>query len=191
MNENFEYKKRFYDMDKEESWLNEMSEKGLLLKSVKWGVFKDTYTFDRCGKKYIFRLDYTKEDTIFEKSTSPYVMFVTSTYNAEYVCCLGGKVYFRKSEESGEFPPVYTDLESKLSAEKTKFGAFTSTAILFIMDISMLRPAVMSAINYRYTSDIIFSIIAGVLCLSLFIYCFIRACRHYKKIRDIKKIMKE
>ena len=193
MNENFEYKKRFYDMDREESWLNEMSEKGLLLKSVKWGVFKDTYTFDHCEKKYTFRLDYTKDGVVFEEITSPYVTFVTSTYKADYVCYMNGKVYFRKSAESGEFPPIYTDLESRLSSETKRFGYFITLTMVFIFEIVHLSfgTNILSGISNGSLGAIIYYGIMFVLCLSIIIPCFINACRHYKKMQDIKKIMKE
>lgn len=193
MNDKLEYKKRFYDLEKEESWLNEMSEKGLLLKSVKYGFFKDTYIFDQCEKKYIFRLDYTKDGVVFEEFTSPYVMFVTSTYKADYVCYLNGKVYFRKSAESGEFPPIYTDPESRLSAETKRFGYCTSLALLCFSSAVYIFVGtnVPSAVKEGDLAAITYSLIMSGMWLSAFIPCFIRSCKHYKKMQDIKKIMKE
>ncbi|MDE6709206.1 MAG: DUF2812 domain-containing protein, partial [Oscillospiraceae bacterium] len=108
-----EYKKRFHDLEKEESWLNEMSEKGLALKEIKWGLFKDIYCFEQCDKKYVYREDYNMENAM-EAITSPYIKFVTETYNCEFVFISAGKIYFRKAKESGDFPPVYTDLESRI-----------------------------------------------------------------------------
>lgn len=88
-----EYKKRFHDLEKEESWLNEMSEKGLALKEIKMGVFKDIYRFEQCDKKYVYREDYNIEGAM-EAITSPYIKFVTETYNCEFVCIANGKIYF-------------------------------------------------------------------------------------------------
>ncbi|MDE6131898.1 MAG: DUF2812 domain-containing protein, partial [Oscillospiraceae bacterium] len=107
MNRNLEYKKRFYDMENEESWLNEMSEKGLALKEIKWRVFKDIYRFEPCDKRYVYREDYNMEGAL-EELTSPYIKFVTETYGCEFVCLANGKVYFRKAAENRDFPPVYT-----------------------------------------------------------------------------------
>ncbi|MCH5194814.1 MAG: DUF2812 domain-containing protein [Oscillospiraceae bacterium] len=192
MSEKLEYKKRFYDLEKEESWLNEMSEKGLLLKSVTWGFFRDTYTFDHCEKKYTFRLDYTKDGIVYEEITSPYVMFVTSTYKADYVCYMNGRVYFRKSAESGEFPPIYTDPESRIAAEKKRFGACTGLTAVFLFDTVLWGTELPSYMNaeHRVAAAIYLSIILFI-CLTGFSLCLTRACRHYKKMQDIKKIMKE
>ena len=192
MSEKLEYKKRFYDLEKEESWLNEMSEKGLLLKSVKWGFFGDTYTFDHCEKKYIFRLDYTRDGIVYEEITSPYVMFVTSTYKADYVCYMNGRVYFRKSAESGEFPPIYSDPESRIAVEKKHFGACVGLTAVCLFDTFLMGTELPSYMNaeHRIAATIYLSIIL-FLYLTGFSLCLAKAVRHYKKIQDIKKIMKE
>ena len=192
MNEKFEYKKRFTDLEKEELWLNEMSEKGLLLRSVKRGVFRDTYTFDHCEKKYVYRLDYSKDGIVFEEITSPYVMFVTSTYKAEYVCYLNGKVYFRKAEENGEFTPIYTDPESRIAAEKKRFGACTGLSAVFLFDTILWGTELPDCLNAenRIAAIIQISIIL-LICLTGFSLCLARAGKHYKKMQDIKKVMKE
>lgn len=192
MNEKLEYKKRFTDLEKEELWLNEMSEKGLLLKSVKGGVFRDTYTFDHCDKKYVYRLDYSKDGIVYEEITSPYVMFVTSTYKAEYVCYLNGRVYFRKSAESGEFPPIYTDMESRIAVEKRRFGACAGLTAVFLFDTVLWGTGLPSYLNEenRIAAAVYLSIIL-LICLTGFSLCLAKAGKHYKKISEIKKKMKE
>ena len=100
-----EYKKRFHDLEKEENWLNEMSEKGLALKEIKMGVFKDTYRFEQCDKKYVYREDYNMEGAM-EAITSPYIKFVTETYNCEFVCLEKGKEYFRNAKQKQDLTPV-------------------------------------------------------------------------------------
>ncbi|MCM1382757.1 MAG: DUF2812 domain-containing protein, partial [Muribaculaceae bacterium] len=124
MSENFEYKKNFADLDSEERWLNEMSEKGLAMKSVSGAFIGSRYSFEKSEKAYTYRVDYSPDGRVMEEITSPYVMFVKDTYGAEYVCCSGGKVYFRKAIGEGDFPPVYTTDESRLNIEKRKFWQF-------------------------------------------------------------------
>ena len=184
-----EYKKRFHDLEKEENWLNEMSEKGLALKEIKMGFFKDIYRFEQCDKKYVYREDYNMEGAM-EAITSPYIKFVTETYNCEFVCISNGKIYFRKAKDSGDFPPVYTDLDSRIGAEKKLFGKMVSYAcgVFIVINISCLN------FYNAFNSDTIFgrmgfiySIIAfpcGIICMVWFIYA---ALKHSSKIKELNK----
>ncbi|MCM1480609.1 MAG: DUF2812 domain-containing protein, partial [Muribaculaceae bacterium] len=90
MSEKYEYKKRFYDLEKEERWLNEICGDGLVLKKIEWGLFADKYIFEPCDKRYVCRIDYNPEMDVLEEITSPYTMFVTGTYGAEFICCANG-----------------------------------------------------------------------------------------------------
>lgn len=192
MSENNVFKKRFYDLEKEEQWLNEMSEKGLAMKEIKCGIFKDTYYFEPCDKKYIFRIDYNSELPVLEEITSPYVMFVTSTYEAEFLVCRREKVYFRKAEEKGDFPPIYTTAESRLSVEKRKFRQFIILALLFVFDIVMYCTPLGAALNLAVNSPSVWlKLIAFTVATVFLVYCIVMAYRHYKKIAEIKKNMKD
>ena len=188
-----EYKKRFHDLEKEESWLNEMSEKGLALKEVKMGVFKDIYRFEQCDKKYVYREDYNMEDAM-EAITSPYIKFVTETYNCEFVCIAKGKIYFRKAKDSGDFPPVYTDLDSRIEAEKKLFGKMVGYAcgVFTILCISGLN------FYNTFNSDTVFgrtgficstiAIVCGIICMAWFIYA---ALQRHRKIKELNKTRDE
>ena len=188
-----EYKKRFHDLEKEESWLNEMSEKGLALKEIKWGIFKDTYRFEQCDKKYVYREDYNIEGAL-EAVTSPYIKFVTETYNCEFVCIANGKIYFRKAAESGDFPPVYTDLDSRIGAEKKLFGKMVGYACgaFIIININVLN------FYNTFNSETIFgragficsiiAIVCGIICMAIFIYA---ALQHNSKIKELNKARDE
>lgn len=188
-----EYKKRFYDLEKEEDWLNEMSEKGLALKEIKWGVFKDIYRFEQCGKKYVYREDYNIEGAM-EAITSPYIKFVTETYNCEFVCVGGGKIYFRKAAESGDFPPVYTDLNSRIEAEKKLFGRTVGYACGAFIIINI------NGLNFynTFNSDTIFgrigficsviAVVCGVICMAWFISA---ALQRRSKIKELKNLQNE
>lgn len=189
MSEKYEYKKRFYDLEKEEQWLNEMSEKGLALKEIKLGFFKDKYRFEQCDKKYVYREDYNMDDAM-EAITSPYIKFVTETYNCEFVCIANGKIYFRKAKESGDFPPVYTDLDSRIEAEKKLFGKMAGYAcgaftILCICGFNFYNTFNSDTIFGRM--GFIYSIIAfpcGIICMAWFISA---ALQHRGKIKELEK----
>ena len=188
-----EYKKRFHDLEKEESWLNEMSEKGLALKEIKMGFFKDTYRFEQCDKKYVYREDYNTEGAM-EAITSPYIKFVTETYNCEFVCIANGKIYFRKAKDSGDFPPVYTDLDSRIGAEKKLLGKMAGYACGAFIIINI------SGLNFynTFNSDTIFgrmgfifstiAIVCGIICMAMFISA---ALQHRSKIKELNKTRDE
>lgn len=191
MNENYVYKMCFRDLESEENRLNEMAEKGLAMKSVEGGFLKDTYRFEPCDRKYIYRVDYNPEGPVMEEITSHYVMFVKETYGAEYVCCARGKVYFRKAEEKGDFPPVYTSAESRLSIEKKKFYQSVTFTFIFIIDILMCCTPRGAALYLAMSSPSFWlKAAAFVIASACIVSCIREACRHYKKIAEIKEIMK-
>lgn len=188
MNENLEYKKRFRDLEKEEEWLNEMSEKGLALKKIKWGFFADKYIFEHCDKKYTYREDYNIDDAL-EELTSPYIKFVTETYGCEFVCLANGKVYFRKSADKGDFPPVYTDINSRIEAEKKIFGKMVGYAcgavpIMCICGLNLYNTFNSDTVFGRM--GFIFSIIAIVCAVFDAVWFFTAAVQRYKKIKELE-----
>lgn len=182
MSEKYEYKKRFYDLEKEERWLNEMCGDGLVLKKIEWGLFADKYIFEPCDKKYVCRVDYNPEMDVLEEITSPYTMFVTGTYGAEFICCANGKLYFRKAEESGDFPPIYTSLESRIAAEKNQIKRYTP--ILIIIAFYAVLTGVMI-----YDKD--YDSFWGAMFIGMFFtYVLLTAAmilRHIFKIRSLKR----
>ncbi len=108
---------RFYfDKDKEEKWLNEMSRKGWALTKFFLGV----YTFQPCQPgEYIYRIDMPGEigkDTIKSEKRKQYIELVEET-GAEYVCDWGWWVFLRKKASKGKFE-LYTDWESQLALYK-------------------------------------------------------------------------
>ncbi len=98
-------KKNFWEwqFDKEEDWLNEMAEQGLVLKNV----IGTKYTFENCQpSEYKIKLEYINKNT-FSKKTQDYISFVKDT-GAERIDSHGKWVYFRKKVEDGDFE-LYSD----------------------------------------------------------------------------------
>lgn len=182
MSEKYIYKKRFHDLEKEENWLNEMAEKGLALKSITGGLYRLAYRFEPCDKKYVYRVDYNPEMPVLEEITSPYVMFVTSAYAAEYVCCAINNVYFRKAADSGDFPPIYTDLDSRIAAEKKQLWRTLPVLLLFLLDFFYIGSDVVGERDLGRLSFI-------MTCISFIglLYCLLMSCRHVRKISELKK----
>ncbi len=191
MSEKYEYKKYFSDLESEENWITEMSEKGLALKNISGAFLGYKYSFEPCYKKYVYRVDYNNELPVMEEITSPYVMFVTGTYGAEYVMCRHGKVYFRKAADEGKFPPIYTTAESRLSVEKRIFWQWVVLAMLFVFDIFMYCTPSGAVIYLSLNSPRIWlKILAVTAILAGLAYCIYKARWHYKKIREIKNSVK-
>lgn len=180
MNDKYEYKKRFFDLEKEERFLNEMSEKGLAFTGIKWGFFADVYCFEPCEKKYVYREDYNIEPAA-DALTSPYIKFVTETYDCAFVCIANNRIYFRKDAEKGDFPPVYTDLESRIEAEKKQIWKTLSLVILFLCNFIYI-------ISRLIISKNVFAIALVACWIVLILILASRICRHLQKISLLKKL---
>ena len=184
MSEKHEYRKRFYDLEKEESWLNQMCAGGLVLKKIEWGLFADKYVFEPCTKKYVCRIDYNPEMEVLDEITSPYTMFVTGTYEAEFVCCANGKLYFRKAEEKGNFPPIYTSLESRIAAEKKQIFRNAPIFIIMLLYGFFIGLMILAEDYERITIGTICFVTSFILLLSTSVIFF----KHMFKIRELKKL---
>ncbi|MDE5742647.1 MAG: DUF2812 domain-containing protein [Oscillospiraceae bacterium] len=185
MSEKYVYKKRFHDLENEESWLNEMCAGGLVLKKIEWGVFADKYTFEPCGKKYVCRIDYNPEMEVLDEITSPYVMFVTGTYEAEFICCANGKLYFRKAADKGDFPPIYTSLDSRVAAEKKRLWKTVPMLIIILIEsVYIGTGAAVTASGEMFK----LSVVCSAICILCFIPILAMVLRHVLKIRSLKKL---
>lgn len=102
----------YFDKDKEEEWLNEMSRQGWAMT----GFFAGLFRFTSCEPgEYIYRIDMPGEigRTSIWKKDREYIELVEET-GAEYVCRWGWWMTFRKKAAEGEFE-LYTDVESRVA----------------------------------------------------------------------------
>lgn len=97
-----------WDFDKEEKWLNEMSDKGMVLTNI--GFCKYTFEEGTPGE-YAIRLEMLKNSPTNYQSED-YIRFVEDT-GAEYIGSIMRWVYFRKRKENGEFE-LYSDMDSRM-----------------------------------------------------------------------------
>ncbi len=111
------YKKYFFDIDAEEEWLQKVTDSGYRLTKVEQMTFGARYRFEETDNEYQCRVDYSRDGAVMEEITAPYVLFVTSSCGAEYIGYANGKVYFRKAAENGDFPPLYSDVQSRIDRE--------------------------------------------------------------------------
>ncbi len=101
-----------WQYEKEEQWLNKMSERGLQL--VRVGFCKYVFEENR-QDQYIYRLEFLKGLPSSSESIS-YIHFLEET-GVEYVDSLLRWAYFRKKAYEGEFE-LYSDIDSKIKHYK-------------------------------------------------------------------------
>jgi uncharacterized membrane protein len=101
--------KGFWDYEKEEVWLNEMSAKGLAFSNYKF--FRYTFEDSKPGE-YIYRIELL-ENLPSTQESKKYLAFLAES-GVEHVSSWARWAYLRKKAEDGSFD-LYTDAESRLN----------------------------------------------------------------------------
>lgn len=98
----------FWDYEKEEKWLNEMSAKGMALSDVSWC----RYVFaDSPNNKYVYRLELLENVPTHPESIT-YIKFLEDS-GVEYIASYFRWIYLRKNSSEGAFD-IYSDIDSKI-----------------------------------------------------------------------------
>lgn len=104
--------KAFFDYEKEEKYLNEMSAKGLALTDYTWC----RYVFqDAPNGEYIYRIELL-ENPVNHPESQNYIKFMEET-GIEFVASYNRWVYFRRKAADGAFD-IYSDIDSKIKHYK-------------------------------------------------------------------------
>lgn len=105
-------RKLFWDYEKEENWLNEMSVKGLALSDYSWRryVFLETL-----NNEYTYRIELLDNPPTHPESIA-YIKFLEEN-GVECISSTANWVYLRKKSSEGVFD-IYTDIESKINHYK-------------------------------------------------------------------------
>lgn len=118
----------YFDKDKEEEWLNEMSRQGWAMTEY----FAGLYIFTSCEPgQYIYRIDMQGvpgRTPVWRNDYQEYIELVEET-GAEYVCRWGWWLIFRREAAKGEFA-LYTDTESQIALYKRIRWMFLFIGIL-------------------------------------------------------------
>ncbi len=105
-------RKAYWDYEKEEKWLNEMSAKGMALTDYSWG----RYVFEeKANNQYTYRIELLKDMPTHPESIA-YLRFLEES-GIECVATHMRWVYLRKKTLEGSFD-LYTDIESKIKHYK-------------------------------------------------------------------------
>ena len=114
-----EIKKAFLDFDKEEQWLNEQGQNGLMLLNY----YNGTYEFEDVNPtKYLYKIEIPKK-----QNRSDYYEFLEEL-GITVVANYAGRVYLRKNENDGAFD-LYTDLDNQIEQYKRRNIVFNSVAL--------------------------------------------------------------
>ena len=114
----------FWDYDKEEAWLNRMSEDGYELEDV----FLFRYLFRRGdGTKKQYKLEFLSHDPQAEKSRD-YLDFLADA-GIETACIFGRWAYLRRPAGEGDFE-LYSDIPSKIGYLKRLFCFLLPVALV-------------------------------------------------------------
>ena len=104
--------KLYYDYEKEENWLNEMSAKGMALTS--YSCCKYVFT-EAAENEYIYRLELLENSPTHAESIT-YIKFLEET-GVEFIAKYARWIYLRKKSSEGVFD-IYSDIESKIKHYK-------------------------------------------------------------------------
>jgi hypothetical protein len=160
-----------WDDEKEESWLREMSQRGLHLKSYQ---FPSNYTFEKGNPiDFVYRLDYFTD----QKDKENYLQLFKDT-GWDHLGEMGGWQYFRKNTIDGEALEIYSDNESKAK----KYQRILLFLVIF-MPIYM-NVLFTSSRNSSVFMEILSLLMAGI--LLIYIYAMVRLLMRISQLK--KKI---
>lgn len=175
-------RKAFFDYEKEENWLNEMSMKGLHLSDYSWCK----YTFeDGAEGEYIYRIELL-DNLAYHPVSQKYLQFLEEN-TVEHVASYMRWVYLRKKASEGKFE-VYTDIESRIKYYKKVNNFWLTLALAEIsigisnISIANINRAVESAVNASSLNWIL-----GSLCMLLGIVFVLVSMPLRRKIRRLKR----
>jgi len=116
--------KAYWNYEKEEKWLNEMSAKGLALTDYCWirYVFEETDSAE-----YVYRIQ-LMEHWATHPESQKYIDFIEST-GAECVATYMRWIYFRKKATDGPFE-LYSDISSKIRHYRMVRAFWTGLTVL-------------------------------------------------------------
>ena len=179
-------RKLFWNYEKEEKWLNEMSAKGIALTGYSWCryVFMET-----SNNEYTYRLELLEKMPNHVESIA-YIKFLEEN-GIEYVASYMRWVYFRRKSSEGAFD-IYSDKDSRINHYKR---------INYIWNLGMLielilgfSNIVMGIVSLNMGSKLgISNIISGSLLVVLGLFFLSLASHGRKKIIKLKqeKVIRE
>ena len=167
--------------EKEEAWLESMSEQGWHLKSVQ---ILGQYTFQNGEpRSFAYRLDFQ----IVKKSDLPGYLQVFQDAGWEYLGEISNWRYWRKEVEQGESLEIFTDVESRLRKYQRLLGFMGFMLFLLLMlGQNMFRRQVWSDPDNSVLISAIY--LCGTLAYAVLIPVYIVVVvKLWRRIQELKK----
>lgn len=161
--------KAYWDFEKEEKWLNEMSAKGMALTDYSWCryVFEET-----SNNQYVYRIEFLKDMPKHPESIA-YLRFLEEN-GIECVASFMRWVYLRKKATEGPFD-IYTDIDSKIKHYKRIYTMWNT--LMFVEFAAGFANLLISIVNLNTGEKLgnfsYGNLIIG-LCLTLLVFLFYR-----------------
>ena len=175
-------RKAYWDYEKEEKWINDMTAKGMHLDNYSW--CKYTFVEGEPGE-YIYRLELL-ENTATHAESIAYLKFLEEN-GVEHVSSYMRWVYLRKKATEGPFE-VYTDIESKMKYFK-RVNSFWLSLSLAEITIGLANLGIwianQTAIE-EYSKFINVNLIGGAICTFIGLGCLSLSRPLRKKMRQLK-----
>ncbi|KAB7668719.1 DUF2812 domain-containing protein [Bacillus sp. B1-b2] len=118
--------KVFFDIEKEEQWLNEQLQKGYRCTNISgFGI----YTFEKTDKRYVMRLDY--QDYLSKKKSKDYKgIYQDFGWSYVYGSSLGGIKYWQKVIDNQN--EIFSDRQSMSNYYKRLMGYSSGLGLLLL-----------------------------------------------------------
>ncbi len=169
-------RKPYWNYEKEERWLNEMSAKGLAMCDYSW----IRYVFEDAPKgEYIYRIELLEHNAGHPESRK-YIEFLEET-GVEFVASYMRWVYFRKKAVDGPFD-LYSDIDSRITHYKR---VFTMWATLAFAEICIGFSNITIGVTPLGESNL--NLILGLCLLPIGAALLVLALSTWRKIRRLRK----
>ena len=147
--------------EKEEAWLEKMSQQGWHLKAVQLPC---VYTFNKGNPSaYTYRLDYMPAD----KTKLPEYLQIFQDAGWEYIGEMSNWRYWRKLAVAGETPEIFTDRESKLR----KYNRLLNYMGFFLMLLIFLGFNFIRSANWAVSGGM--TLISAIYLVGMILYAVI------------------
>lgn len=182
-------RKAFWDYEKEEKWLNEMSAKGMALTDYSWCryVFEET-----APAQYTYRIDLLHNEPTNPESVA-YIRFLEES-GIECVSTYRLWVYLRKKASEGPFE-LYTDIDSRINHYKRIYAFWKSLMVIEFMggSTNLLIGIINLSVNKPLGNFPYINIVIGVPLVALgFLFLFMgRPLRNKIKKLEQEKTIRE
>jgi hypothetical protein len=169
--------KAYWNFEKEEKYLNEMSSKGLALTDYSWC----RYVFEEAPRgEWVYRIELLENYPTHPESQN-YIRFMEET-GAEYVASYLRWVYFRRKASDGEFN-IYSDVDSKIRHYRRVRTLFSCVMALNLISVFINAEAVLSSSGHSQTN-----IFMGLISLSIVVlFVFTLLLPLTRRIKALKK----